>query len=216
MRRIWPAAAATGGAAARLVLVADLAGTFLFALEGALMAIRARLDLLGIGVIAFVAALGGGILRDVLLGAAPPAALRDARYPLLALAAAALAIALTLAHVQEPGLELAAMDAAGLALFAVAGTEKSLSLGANAVTAAMLGMLTGVGGGMVRDILLAQVPIVLRADFYATAALAGAIVLVAAQRAGAGSRIAAALGGVTCFGLRMAGVIGHWQLPHFG
>jgi uncharacterized membrane protein YeiH len=203
------------GRLARLVVVADLAGTFVFALEGALMAIRGKLDLLGIVVIAFVAALGGGILRDVLLGDAPPAAFRDQRYPLLAFAAAGLAIVLVLSGHLPPALVLTVLDAAGLALFAVAGTEKAIGHGSNIVTAAMLGMLTGVGGGATRDVLLNQVPAVLRADFYATAALAGALVVLAALRAGASPRVAALAGGIVCFALRMAGALGHWQLPRF-
>jgi uncharacterized membrane protein YeiH len=200
---------------ARLVVAADLAGTFVFALEGALIAIRGQLDLLGIAVIAFVAALGGGIMRDLLLGATPPAAFRDPRYPLLAFAAAGLAIALQLSGRFPPSLAMTVLDAAGLALFAVAGTEKAIGHGSNTVTAAMLGMLTGVGGGAMRDVLLNQVPAVLRADFYATAALAGAAVVLAALRAGASPRVAALAGGAVCFALRMAGALGHWQLPRF-
>jgi uncharacterized membrane protein YeiH len=204
------------GPLARLVLAADLAGTFLFALEGALIAIHAGLDLLGIAVIAFVTALGGGILRDVLLGATPPAALRDQRYPLLAFAAAALAVLLHLSAHPAPALALTMLDAAGLAVFAVAGTEKSIQYGSNTVTAAMLGMLTGVGGGATRDVLLARIPVVLRADFYATAALAGAVTVLLALRAGATPRLAALAGGTVCFALRMAGATLGWQLPHFG
>lgn len=198
------------------MVAADLTGTAVFALEGALMAIHARLDLLGIAVIAFVASLGGGILRDVLLGATPPAALRDKRYPLLAFAAAGLAIAFQLSGQFPPALVLTLLDAAGLALFAVAGTEKAIGVGSNAVTASMLGVLTGVGGGVTRDVLLNQVPVVLRADFYATAALAGAVVVLATLRAGASPRVATLAGGVVCFALRMAGALGHWQLPRFG
>lgn len=201
---------------ARLVVAADLAGTVVFALEGALIAIHAGLDLLGIAVIAFVASLGGGILRDVLLGATPPAAFRDQRYPLLAFSAAGLALLSELSGHHPPALVLTVLDAAGLALFAVAGTEKSIEFGSNAVTAAMLGMLTGVGGGATRDVLLNHVPAVLRADFYATAALAGALVVLGALRAGASPRVAALAGGTVCFALRMAGALEHWQLPHFG
>jgi uncharacterized membrane protein YeiH len=201
---------------ARLVVAADLAGTTVFALEGALIAVHAGLDLLGIAVIAFVASLGGGILRDVLLGATPPAAFRDQRYPLLTFAAGGLAVFLDLSGHLPPSLALTVLDAAGLALFAVAGTEKAIEFGTNAVTAAMLGVLTGVGGGATRDVLLNQVPTVLRADFYATAALAGALVVVAALRAGASPRVAALAGGIVCFALRMAGALGHWQLPRFG
>ena len=200
---------------ARLVLVADLAGSFIFALEGGWIAIAARLDLLGIAVIAFVAALGGGILRDVLLGDAPPAALRDPRYPCVALAAAACAVLLRTAGPHIPPLALIALDAAGLALFAIAGAEKALSFGCNGLTATMLGTMTGVGGGATRDVLLAQVPAILRTDFYATAALAGAAMMVLAQRAGLPPRMAALMGGVACFGLRMAGAVGHWGLPRY-
>jgi uncharacterized membrane protein YeiH len=200
----------------RLVVAADLAGTFVFALEGALIAIRGKLDLLGIAVIAFVAALGGGILRDVVLGATPPAAFRDQRYPLLVFAAAGLAIAFQVSGQFPPSLALTVLDAAGLALFAVAGTEKAIEYGSNTITAAMLGMLTGVGGGATRDVLLNQVPAVLRADFYATAALAGALVVLAALRTGASPRVAALAGGTVCFALRMAGALGHWQLLRFG
>ena len=208
--------APTAGRRARLVVAADLAGTFVFALEGAVIAIRAGLDLLGIAVIAFVASLGGGILREILLGATPPAAFRDQRYPLLAFAAAGLAIVLQLSGRFPPALAMTVLDAAGLALFAVAGTEKAIGHGSNIVTAAWLGMLTAVGGGITRDVLLNQVPTILRADFYATAALAGALVVLAARRAGAGPGVAALAGGTVCFALRMAGALGHWQLPRFG
>ena len=208
--------APTTGKLTRLVVAADLIGTFVFALEGALIAIRAGLDLLGIAVIAFVASLGGGILRDILLGATPPAAFRDQRYPLLALAAAGLAIALQLSGLFPPSLAMTVFDAAGLALFAVAGTQKAIGYGSNIVTASALGVLTAVGGGATRDVLLNQVPTILRVDFYATAALAGALVVLAARRAGAGPRVAALAGGTVCFALRMAGALGHWQLPRFG
>jgi uncharacterized membrane protein YeiH len=199
---------------ARLVLVADLAGTFLFGLEGALAAIRADLDLLGITVIALCVAMGGGILRDVLLGIAPPAALRDQRYPILAIAAALLAATLYHRIAVIPPLVFTVLDAAGLSLFAVAGTEKAIGYGAKAVTAAMLGTLTACGGGATRDVLLAQVPVILHSDFYATAALAGSLVTLASLHAGASPRIAACAGGSVCFVLRMAGALAHWQLPH--
>ena len=199
---------------ARLVLVADLAGTFLFGLEGALVAIRADLDLLGITVIALCVAMGGGIVRDVLLGIAPPAPLRDQRYPILAVAAALLAATLYHSIAVIPPLVFTVLDAAGLSLFAVAGTEKAIGHGTKAVTAAMLGTLTACGGGALRDVLLAQVPVILHSDFYATAALAGSLVVLACLHAGASPRIAAFAGGSVCFLLRMAGALGHWQLPH--
>jgi uncharacterized membrane protein YeiH len=108
------------------------------------------------------------------------------------------------------------LDAAGLSLFAVAGAEKSLALGINPLAAVLLGGVTGVGGGVLRDILLNTIPGVLRADIYATAALAGALVLVASQRFGLSSRWAAALGVTACFALRVTAVWQNWNLPQAG
>lgn len=204
-----------GTGTAPLVLAADLAGTFLFAIEGALQAMRAGLDLLGVAVIAFVAALGGGIMRDILLGDAPPAALRDRRYPLLTLLAALMAVLVPVLIRAVPATPIMVLDAAGLALFAVAGTEKAVAFGSNGVTAAMLGMLTAVGGGATRDVLLARIPVVLRTDFYATAALGGAVAVLLLLRIGAGARWAMSGGFLTCFGLRVAGALLHWHLPTF-
>jgi uncharacterized membrane protein YeiH len=204
------------GTLARLVLAADLAGTFLFGLEGALVAIRAHLDLLGITVIAMFVAMGGGIIRDVLLGDTPPAALRDQRYPLLAILAALAAVTLYESLSNVPVLVFTVLDAAGLSLFAVSGTQKAVEFGARAVTAAMLGTLTACGGGAARDVALNRIPVILHSDFYATAALAGSVVVIGALRAGASPRIAALAGGLLCFTLRMVGALENWQLPHFG
>jgi uncharacterized membrane protein YeiH len=198
-----------------IVLAADLGGTVLFALEGALIAIRAGLDLLGIAVIGFVAALGGGIIRDVLIGATPPAAIRDRRYPLLTLAGAAVAILAAPWLRLAPPTPLIALDAAGLSLFAVAGLQKALVRGVGPVGAVLMGTLTAVGGGMVRDVLLAQVPVILRTDFYATAAIIGCVVILLARRAGMSMQMASAVGGLACFAARMAGVWNGWHLPVF-
>jgi uncharacterized membrane protein YeiH len=201
------------GTLARLVLAADLAGTFLFGIEGALAGIRAHLDLLGITVTALFVAMGGGILRDLLLGDTPPAALRDQRYPALAILAGLLAAFLydIISTIPQPVFTV--LDAAGLSLFAAAGTQKAVEFGTRAVTAAMFGTLTACGGGAARDIVLNRVPVVLYSDFYATAALAGSIVVLAALRAGASPRIAALAGGLICFSLRMIGAVAHWTLP---
>ena len=169
---------------ANVVLAADLAGTAVFALEGALIAIQARLDLLGILVIGFVAGLGGGIIRDVLIGATPPAAIRDRRYLLLSVAGAVVAMlgAPWLGGALE--MPLIVLDAAGLSLFAVAGLQKALVRGVGSMGAVLMGTLTAVGGGMVRDLLLAQVPVILRTDFYATAAIIGCVVILLTRRMG--------------------------------
>ena len=197
----------------RIVLVADLLGTAVFAAEGALVAMAARLDLLGIAVIAFVVALGGGLLRDMLLGATPPAALRGNGYLLVVLVSTLGAVALR-SQLQGPmaGV-LLVLDAGGLALFATAGTQKALDANLGAGAAAIIGTLTATGGGALRDVLLNHVPAVLRVDFYATAAFAGAVVIIAARRAGFSARTGAVTGGMVCFLLRLLGASLHWHLP---
>ncbi len=163
-------------------------------------------------VLAFATASAGGMLRDVLIGAVPPAAIRDARYPLLAFIAALPTFAL---HGALPigDTWLLALDAAGLGLFAVAGAQKALDHGIDPFIAVLLGGITGVGGGVLRDVLLARIPAVLRVDLYASSALAGAAILVIARRAGLPPAPAAIAGATACFALRMAAALLHWHLP---
>jgi uncharacterized membrane protein YeiH len=201
---------------ARLIEIADLGGTFLFAAEGAMTAIRGDLDFFGVMVLSFATAVGGGIMRDVLLGATPPAALRDWRYGVLAFIAGTVTFLLYWRASAIPTWLIVSLDAAGLALFAVAGTEKALNHDMHPFVAVLLGTITGVGGGTIRDVLLAQVPVVLRADIYATAAMAGAAVLVSGRALRWPAPIASGLGGIVCFGLRMLAVWQHWSLPHAG
>lgn len=195
-----------------LVLVLDLAGTFVFALAGATAGARRQLDVFGVLVVAFAAACSGSIARDVLIGATPPAAISDWRY----LAASVLAGAIAFRWhdvIERLANPVRTFDAAGLALFAVAGTQKALAYGLNPVMAALLGMLTGIGGGIARDLLLAQVPTVLRSDLYALAALAGAAVVVLGDRFGAPAPVAALTGAALCFGLRVMAIRRGWHLP---
>jgi uncharacterized membrane protein YeiH len=195
------------------LLVIDLIGTFVFAVEGAMAAIQGRLDLLGILVLSFATALGGGIIRDLLIGAVPPNSVRDWRYGAIAFAGGG-AVFFFYHFVQRiPTPVIVSLDAAGLALFAVAGAQKALEYDINPFLAALMGGITGVGGGTVRDVLLAQVPAVLRADVYAVAALAGAAVLVAGLKLGGPRILMAILGAVVCFGLRVVAVWQHWNLP---
>ncbi|RYD47427.1 MAG: trimeric intracellular cation channel family protein, partial [Sphingomonadales bacterium] len=149
-----------------LVLVLDLSGTFAFALSGAMAAVRRRLDVFGVLVISFAASTSGGILRDLLIGAVPPAALVDWRYLGVSLAAGLICFfwSSLIDKLRNP---VQMLDAMGLALFAVAGAEKALSFGLSPVMAALLGMVTGIGGGVARDLLLAEIPAVLRSDLYA-------------------------------------------------
>jgi uncharacterized membrane protein YeiH len=200
----------------RLIDIADLLGTFVFATEGALTAIRANLDFFGVMVLSFVTAVGGGIIRDVLLGATPPSALRDWRYGTIASAAGAATLVLYWRATAMAVCLIVSLDAAGPALFAIAGTEKALSHGMHPFIAVPLGTITGAGGGTIRDVLLAQVPVVLRADIYATAAMAGAVVLVSGGALRWPAPVAASLGGFVCFGLRIVSVWQRWSLPHAG
>lgn len=195
-----------------LVLILDLCGTFAFALSGAMAGIRRRLDLFGVLVLAFAASTFGGMARDVLIGATPPAALEDWRYLAVSVAAGMIAFfwSRLIAQLRNPVLML---DAMGLALFAVAGAEKALVFGLNPVMAALLGMLTGIGGGVARDVLLADIPTVLRSDLYAIAALAGASVVVAGSLLHFPIVITAVVGGLVCFGLRMMAIRRGWRLP---
>ncbi len=197
-----------------LLLAADLIGTFTFGLEGALAAVHGHLDLIGIFVLAFSTALGGGLVRDVLIGAIPPASLRDWRYPATAFTAGLLIFFLHAdieTHVSANFIIW--LDAAGLALFAVAGTQKALLYKMNELTAVLLGTVTGVGGGVIRDVLLSQVPSVLRAEVYATAALLGSIVLVVCRRLRVHPTACAMAGAAACFLLRVVSVWQHWNVP---
>ncbi len=163
-------------------------------------------------VLAFTNALGGGIVRDVLMGAVPPSALRGWSYPTTAFAAGALAFVMQ-SYLQIPGTLLLTLDAAGLSLFAVAGTAKALDAGIHPLSAILLGTITGVGGSTISDLFLARVPGIFRFDIYASAALLGALVLVLARRSGTSPTIAAVCGGVGCFALRLVSLWQHWQLP---
>jgi len=195
-----------------LVRALDLFGTFAFALSGAAAGIRRRLDVFGILVLSFAAACFGGIARDVLIGAIPPAALTDWRYLAVSLAAGLSAFLWrpVIEKLRDP---VSLVDALGLAFFAVSGAEKALAFGLSPVMSALLGMLTGIGGGVTRDVLLAEVPAVLRADFYAVAALSGAALVAAGRALGAPALPCALSGGLLCFVLRVAAIRKGWRLP---
>jgi uncharacterized membrane protein YeiH len=195
-----------------VLLVLDLVGTFAFALNGALTAVRvAHVDIVGVVTLGVITAVGGGIIRDILLGALPPATFVDWRY--LAVAAAGGLIAFmfsrVLVRLTSP---IDVLDAAGLSLFAITGAGKALELGVGPVQAIILGTVTGVGGGTVRDVLIRQVPSVLSSGLYAIPALVGAALAVIATSTGVhqvlGAPVAVSAAGV-CFLIRMVGL-------HFG
>jgi uncharacterized membrane protein YeiH len=193
----------------------DLAGTFVFALSGGMAGVKHRLDLFGVLVLSFAAANTGGITRDVLIGAVPPGAISDWHYLGVSLAAGLITFYFPSRILREWSPVLL-FDAAGLAFFAVTGADKALAHGLNPMMATLLGMLTGIGGGIARDMLLAEIPVVLRADVYAVAALAGAAVVVTANALQLPSNAAVVLGAALCFGLRVAAMKYAWQLPVAG
>lgn len=195
-----------------LLTALDLIGTFAFALSGAAAGIKHRADLFGMLVLAFVAATAGGLTRDLLIGAVPPAAISDLTYTFVAMAAGLILFALPRVA-RQVGPLVALLDAAGLAVFAVSGTDKALAYGIHPVSAAMLGMLTGIGGGIVRDILVNEVPIVLRRDLYAVAALAAGALVSVGHRLHLPAAPVGLAAMLLCFVLRVLAIQRRWGLP---
>lgn len=195
-----------------LLTVLDLGGTFVFAISGAVAAVRYRLDIFGVMVLAFAAGNAGGITRDLLIGATPPAAIAHLSY-LGVSVVAGLIVFFWDPVVTRLGNPVLWFDAVGLAFFAVAGAEKALVHGLNPVMAALLGMLTGIGGGMLRDVLVMQIPTVLRSDLYALAALVGAAIVVGGHALNIHAVAATVVGGLACFALRYMAIRHGWHLP---
>jgi len=195
-----------------LLVAFDLGGTFVFALSGATAGVKHRLDLFGVLVLSFAAGNSGGIARDVMIGAHPPAAISDWRYVAVSILAGLITFYWyrIINRLSSPVL---VFDAAGLALFAVAGAGKALAFDAGPVAATLLGMLTGIGGGMVRDVLVMEIPTVLRTELYAVAALIGAAAVVIGRMLNVPSAAAAVTGAILCFGLRFLAMRRGWQLP---
>ncbi len=193
----------------------DLAGTGVFAVSGALVASRKQMDAVGFVVVAAVTGLGGGTLRDLLLGRAPVLWLRTPE-PLAVCAAAALGVFFTAHLVESRFRALLWADAVGLALFAVAGAEVALISGADPWAAALLGVVSACFGGIVRDVVCGEVPLILRREIYLTAAGAGAAAFVLLRVAGeAGREAAVATGVAVAFGIRGAALLRGWSLPAY-
>jgi uncharacterized membrane protein YeiH len=195
-----------------LVTVLDLGGTFVFAISGAVAAVKYRLDIFGVMVLAFAAGNVGGITRDLLIGAVPPAAISSLNYIGVSILAG-LIVFFWDPLVTRHNNTVLWFDAIGLAFFAVAGAEKALVHGLNPVMAALLGMLTGIGGGMLRDVLVMQIPAVLRSDLYALAALVGAAIVVGGHVLNVNAVATTLIGGLACFALRYMAIRHGWHLP---
>ena len=189
-----------------VLLILDLAGTFAFAVNGAMTAIRvAKLDIVGVVTLGMITALGGGIMRDILLGDLPPVTFSDWRYLVAAAAGGLLASVIGRRGVQLlPAIIV--LDAAGLGLFAVTGATRALDFGVGAGQAVLLGALTAVGGGTLRDVLIQRVPSVLHSGLYAVPALVAATATIVLGRLGVGALLTGLIAAGLCFGIRMLGV----------
>jgi uncharacterized membrane protein YeiH len=199
-----------------LLLAFDLLGTFVFALSGGVLAVRKQLDLFGVLVLSCAAAVSGGIVRDVMIGAHPPASLADWRYLVTAMLAGLVTFRWCglIERLRNP---VQLFDAAGLALFAVLGTDKALAFGLAPFGSMLLGIITGIGGGIVRDLLVVRTPVVLQqTELYAMAALVGSGVVALAATFDLPQLPAMVLGALLCFGLRFMSIRRGWKLPVAG
>lgn len=195
-----------------LVDILDWLGTFVFALSGGLLGVQKRFDLFGVLVLACVAAVAGGVLRDVLIGAVPPAAIGDTRYLIIALAGGLITF-YWYPHVASLKQQALLFDAVGLGLFAVVGAQKAMVYGINPLMVAIMGMLTGIGGGVMRDLLAGDVPFVLRSDLYALAALAAGAIVATGNALAVPSSISMLVGALVCILLRLLAIYRGWRAP---
>lgn len=192
--------------------VLDLVGTFAFAISGAVSGVKHKIDLFGVLVLSFAAATAGGITRDLLIGAIPPASIQDWRYITLSLVAGFVTFFWypLIDKIKSP---VQLFDALGLGLFAVVGAGKALAFHLGPGAAVLMGVLTGIGGGMARDVLVSEVPVVFTAELYAVAAFAGAAVVVIGNAVFSRAAPAALIGGVVCVALRLMAIWRGWKLP---
>ena len=194
------------------LLVADLVGVAVFAASGASAAVVKRLDLFGVAFVGFVAALGGGILRDLVIGAVPPLAFADWRYAVVAVFAS---LAVFWLHPQLSRLRrtVLLLDAAGLGLFTVTGTLKALQAGVPPVGACLVGMLTAIGGGLARDLLTGEIPVVLQRDIYAVVALGGAAAVAVLVKLGLDTPVPLGIATIMITGVRLLALYRRWSAP---
>lgn len=195
-----------------LLLVLDIVGIAVFAVAGALAGIEKKLDIFGIIFLAGVTALGGGFMRDVLLGAAPVAGLKDWRY-IVTPAAVGLVVFYVHPAVSKLRRALLLVDAAGMGLFAVAGARKAIDYGLGPVGSCVIGMITAIGGGLLRDVLVREIPSILHKEIYATAALLGSIVVVTGDRVDFNNIATAVIAIAAAFTIRVLSVWRKWSAP---
>jgi uncharacterized membrane protein YeiH len=195
-----------------MLVALDLLGIFVFAISGALVAVRKEYDVFGVLVLGAATGLGGGFLRDVLIDATPPAALADWRYLVVPVAAGLVTFAFHTALGRQERL-INVFDAFGLSLFSVLGALKAVEYGLGPLPATLMGALTGIGGGMIRDVLAGRPPIVFRGELYATPALIGAAIAVVGGELGLSLDALAVVGAAVCLVLRLLAMWRDWQAP---
>ncbi|GLV60386.1 UPF0126 membrane protein [Dictyobacter sp. S3.2.2.5] len=199
---------------ATLEEILNLVGTFAFAESGALLAVRKNYDIVGMAVLALITAIGGGVIRDLIIGAHPPVAFTNANYLWLALLATILTF---FAHPLLNRLNVAILvfDAAGLAVFCISGAIKALAYGLGPLPAILLGTLTAIGGGVMRDILAQDPPAVLRSgsELYALPAALGATIIVIIAHFAVNDSLTVGLTAVFVFVLRLLALRYHWRGP---
>lgn len=192
----------------------DLFGVVVFAISGALVAGRKEMDLLGVLVTAAVTAIGGGTLRDLLLGDLPVFWVRNPIY-LIVIAVAALATILYTRYLRVPRDTLVLADAFGLSLFAISGAQLAERAEVSSLIVVVMGTMTGVAGGVVRDVLTARVPLILRKEIYATAAIAGCTIYIVLTRLGVPAPATVIAGMAATFLIRLVAIVRRLQLPEF-
>jgi uncharacterized membrane protein YeiH len=195
-----------------VLLIADLVGVAVFAASGGSAGVAKRLDVFGVVFVGCVAALGGGVLRDVVIDAFPPLAFADWRYCVVA-AASALLVFFFHPQLRRIRRFVQLLDAAGLGLFTAAGTLKALDAGVPVVGACLLGIITGIGGGLLRDLLTGEIPLVLRREIYAVAAMVGAFAVAVGTRLGGASLPVLLLGAGLTGAVRLIAIVRHWSAP---
>lgn len=195
-----------------LIRALDLIGTFVFALSGGLLGVKKKFDLFGVLVLSVVVAVAGGVMRDLLIGSVPPAAVKEIHYVLVALAGGLMTF-YAYPNVASMQRQILLFDALGLSLFAVVGAQKAMDFGIDPIMVAIMGMLTGIGGGMTRDVLAGEIPFVLRSDLYAIAALAAAAIVSAGHVMGLEPTYPVLAGAAACVFLRLMAIYRGWRLP---
>lgn len=195
-----------------VVAILDWIGTLVFAISGGLLGVRKKFDLFGVLFLSFVVAVAGGMMRDVLIGAVPPVAITEIHYFLIAIGGGLITF-YAYPRVASLQRQIQLFDAVGLGLFAVIGAQKAIEHGIHPLMAALLGMITAIGGGMTRDVLAGVTPFVLRSEIYAVAALAGAAVVSIGQASGIPSSYSMLAGAALCIFLRVMAIYRGWKAP---